>query len=139
MYKLCKRFSIVKKKLVYIYTLSDKQGIKYVGKTVNLKLRYSHHMASKDKSKRSAWINKCKQSKEKIKLDVIDYCNLEHADLVEKYWIYYYVIKKRINLVNTAKKNPSIESIECGDFFKDYWNRQMEIIQIEYEQVKNQF
>lgn len=61
-------------KYVFIYSLEDPitNEIKYIGKTNNLKIRYSNHLCGKDKSYKKNWITSLKNKNLKPLMKIID-------------------------------------------------------------------
>jgi len=76
---------------IYIYTLSDSLGVRYVGQTKNLKLRFYRHIfdAKKNgtKNKRCSWIKSLLNKNEKPIIEVIDEVNENNWGFWETYWI----------------------------------------------------
>ena len=72
-----------------IYTLSDDFGIRYVGKTINLKKRYQSHIneSSLKRTHKERWINKTLKEGGKITIEVLDICDEKESNLIESYWI----------------------------------------------------
>lgn len=77
-------------KATYIYTLSCPVSgtIKYVGKTVDLRLRYNSHLCDKRKpSKVKSWIINLRRNGLLPVMEVIDECVGESWRFWESYWI----------------------------------------------------
>ena len=78
-------------KNVYIYTLSDQSGIKYVGKTVNIKIRLYRHIYDavyyNKSTKKNNWIKSLLNKNEKPILEILDVVPKEEWVFWEKYWI----------------------------------------------------
>jgi len=76
---------------IEIYTLSDKNGIRYVGKSNNTDKRYYRHIfdakTKKKLNKRDAWIKSLLNKNMKPILEVIDVVDESEWILMEKYWI----------------------------------------------------
>jgi group I intron endonuclease len=75
--------------MTYIYTLSDENEIRYIGKTKFLNKRnYSHiHESNHKKTYKEKWINSVLSNGGKIIMEVLDVCNDEESNSVETYWI----------------------------------------------------
>lgn len=75
--------------MVYIYTLSDSTGVRYVGKTKNKNSRLRMHMfeAKRGFSHKSNWINKLSSNGLKPILEIIDEVSEIDWEFWEKYWI----------------------------------------------------
>lgn len=88
---------------VYIYTLNDDSGIRYVGQTNDPVTRICHHRIAarngKDKSKKAEWIN----SGNLRLMNVIECCRPEESNERERFWINYYH-GQGINLLNGVHK-----------------------------------
>jgi len=78
-------------KKVIIYTLSDSNGIKYIGKTKDIKKRYYRHIfdaKTKTKlSKRDAWIKSLLVKNERPIIEILDEVEVDNWKFWEKYWI----------------------------------------------------
>ncbi|TXG84773.1 MAG: hypothetical protein E6R13_02760, partial [Spirochaetes bacterium] len=76
---------------IYIYTLSDSLGVRYVGKTKNLKLRLYRHIFDAKKNggqnKRCSWVKSLLNKGEKPIIEIIDICNENNWIITEQYWI----------------------------------------------------
>lgn len=110
---------------VYIYTLSDSKGIRYVGKTNNIKRRYENHISEvnnkKLNNKRINWIKSLINNNSKPIIDVIDIVPSNEWVFWEKFWIS--IIKSwGFNLVNgtTGGENPpSFKGRTHSDKYKE--------------------
>jgi hypothetical protein len=78
-------------KIIYIYTLSDSLGVRYVGQTKNTKLRLYRHIFDAKKNgsqnKRCSWIKSLLNQNEKPIIEIIDEVNENEWIFWEKYWI----------------------------------------------------
>lgn len=74
----------------YIYTLSDGNEVRYVGKTKNLNKRYYSHIyeSSLKKTHKEKWINKTLLEGGKIIIEILDICDESDSDFFEKFWIF---------------------------------------------------
>jgi group I intron endonuclease len=72
-----------------IYTLSDDSGVRYIGKTINLKKRYQSHIneSSLRRTHKEKWINKTISEGGKITMEVLDFCDEKESNQIESYWI----------------------------------------------------
>jgi len=72
-----------------IYTLSNEYGIRYIGKTINLKKRYDSHIneSSLKRTHKEKWINKTLTNGGKIIMEILDICDEKESDFIEIYWI----------------------------------------------------
>jgi len=72
-----------------IYTLSDNYGVRYIGKTKDIKYRYYRHIyeSKNGKTFKENWIKKTLLNNGKIILEILDVCNEETVDFFECYWI----------------------------------------------------
>lgn len=91
---------------IYIYTLNDDTGVRYVGQTNNPSIRLSSHMCNarnnRDKTPRGLWIAElCKNKIEPIMV-IIEQCKAGESNRRERYWIDYYR-KKSVNLLNGSR------------------------------------
>lgn len=76
--------------MTYIYTLSDGEKIRYIGKTKFITKRYNSHI-NESKYKRTykeKWINNVLLNNGKIVMEILDICNDDISDEIESYWIY---------------------------------------------------
>ena len=75
---------------IYIYTLSDNLGVKYVGQTKNIKLRFYRHIydakINGGQNKRCSWIKSLLNKNEKPIIEVIDEVDVDWV-FWETYWI----------------------------------------------------
>ncbi len=73
----------------YIYTLSDNTGVRYVGKTTDLKRRLKDHIkfSSKKKTYKDKWICSLIKKNELPIFEILDEVNIEDWGFYEKYWI----------------------------------------------------
>lgn len=76
---------------IYIYTLSDFSGIRYVGQTKNLKSRFYRHIFDGEKyggkNKRCSWIKSLLNKGERPILEVVDIVDFNDWVFWEQYWI----------------------------------------------------
>jgi group I intron endonuclease len=75
--------------MTYIYTLSDGEKIRYVGKTKFITKRYQSHI-NESKNKRTykeKWINNVLLNNGKIVLEILDICDDDVSNEIESYWI----------------------------------------------------
>lgn len=75
---------------IFIYTLSDPttNQVRYVGKTVNLKKRYSSHICNfNKKNKKENWVLSLKNKNEKPLMEVVDTVPYKNWEFWERYWI----------------------------------------------------
>lgn len=72
-----------------IYTLSDEYGVRYIGKTINLKKRYDSHIneSSLKRTHKEKWINKTLTNGGKIIMEILDICEEKDSNFIESYWI----------------------------------------------------
>ena len=89
----------------YIYTLSDPitNQIRYLGKTINLNIRYWKHISERTRCKthKERWINKLYNLGYRPTMEVIDIVPIKDWSFWEKWWIE--LLKTwNINLVNIA-------------------------------------
>jgi group I intron endonuclease len=75
--------------MTYIYTLSDDNEIRYVGKTKFITKRYSSHIneSKKKRTHKEKWINKVLLNGGKIIIEILDVCDDENSIEIESYWI----------------------------------------------------
>jgi len=75
--------------MTYIYTLSDENEIRYIGKTKFLNKRNNSHIheSNHKKTYKEKWINSVLSNGGKIIMEVLDVCNDEKSNSVEIYWI----------------------------------------------------
>jgi len=72
----------------YIYTLSDKTGIRYVGKSNNPKKRYLSHITdTRNDTYKNNWIKSLQKKKLLPILEILDIVSLDEWQFWEKYWI----------------------------------------------------
>ena len=85
--------------MTYIYTLSDGEKIRYVGKTKFITKRYNSHInESKNKiTYKEKWINNVLINGGKIVIEILDICDDNTSDDVETYWIYQMISIPRSN------------------------------------------
>jgi hypothetical protein len=76
---------------IYIYTLSDSLGVRYIGQTKNIKLRLYRHIYDAKKNgrrnKRCSWIKSLLNKNEKPIIEVIDEVYGRDWVFWEQYWI----------------------------------------------------
>jgi hypothetical protein len=106
----------------YIYTLSDLEGIKYVGKSNHPEKRLKIHLkeSRKKRTRKEKWIYNLLQKGEIPKMEIIDCVNQSEWSFFESYWIYQ-LKSWGFNLVNGTEggegsdgfrgKNHSLETI----------------------------
>lgn len=79
---------------IYIYTLSDKTGIRYIGQTNNPNIRLSSHKCNggrgRDKTKRGQWIKSLMDNGEAPILTVVEECSRKVSNERERYWVNFY-------------------------------------------------
>lgn len=75
--------------MTYIYTLSDGNEIRYIGKTKFLSERYCSHIneSKKKRTHKEKWINKVLLNGGKIIIEILDMCDDDISNEVESYWI----------------------------------------------------
>lgn len=74
---------------VYIYTLSDpiSEEVRYLGKTNNIKRRYTGHLNSKNKNKVTSWTKSLLKKGLKPNIEILDEVPNENWKFWEKWWI----------------------------------------------------
>lgn len=72
---------------VIIYTLSDDSGVRYIGKTNNILIRYKNHLLDKAKSHKVNWIRSLKKQQKLPIIDILDIVNDNDWIFWEQYWI----------------------------------------------------
>ena len=76
---------------IKIYTLSDSNGVKYVGKSININHRFNRHIFDaknkKNLNRRDAWIKSLLNKGEKPKIEIIDEVSMDDWVFWEMYWI----------------------------------------------------
>jgi hypothetical protein len=76
---------------IYIYTLSDNLGVRYIGKTKDIKTRLYRHVYEANKkgkkNKRSSWIKSLLNKGEKPIIQIVDEVEGYEWEFWEKYWI----------------------------------------------------
>lgn len=90
-----------------IYTLSDDNGVRYVGQTNNPKVRLLSHLsdARYGSNQKDEWIKNLGQHNPP-KMDIIEWCSRDLVNEREYYWIGYY-IKSGADLLNSQIGNNS--------------------------------
>lgn len=82
------------KRIIYIYTLSDpiSYETRYVGKTLNIKKRYSEHIneSKTNNTRKSNWIRKLSKEEKLPIIDVIDICDECSFSFWEMHYISLY-------------------------------------------------
>lgn len=75
---------------IYIYTLSDETGIRYIGQSVDPAKRFSTHKTlsktGKDNTPRGQWI---RESFGRIAMNVVEKCNPDRSNERERHWVNY--------------------------------------------------
>lgn len=79
-------------RIVKIYTLSCPifNDVRYVGKTIeSLEKRFNRHMscAKIEKSYKANWINSLLKINQKPIIELVDECNVDNWEIIERYWI----------------------------------------------------
>lgn len=91
---------------IFIYTLSDETGVRYIGQTNNVSIRVSAHKCNarygRDKTKRGQWIKSLLDCKLEPTVTIIEKCHPKSSNKCERYWINYY-LKQGANLVNSSR------------------------------------
>jgi predicted GIY-YIG superfamily endonuclease len=91
---------------VYIYTLSDNDGIRYVGQTNDPRTRLSRHRynssSGKDKTQRGTWLKKCNQN---FSMTLVEKCHPSIANEREQFWISFFVDKGCVLFNRESKSN----------------------------------
>ena len=74
---------------IYIYTLAEPTTgeIRYVGKTNNLKTRFYNHLKASRKNYLSSWIKSLKSKQLKPIMEVVEECEINEWEFLERYWI----------------------------------------------------
>ena len=75
--------------MTYIYTLSDGNNIRYVGKTLHLKKRYTSHICESHSKRthKEKWIQKVLSNNGKIIMEILDECDEKISSEIESFWI----------------------------------------------------
>ncbi len=109
--------------MTYIYTLSDSTGIRYVGKTNNLKIRLKNHINeanSKNKNNHKInWIKSLIQKNEKPTMEILDIVSDDSWMFWEIYWITQ-LKSWGFNLVNSTLGGENPPSFKCKTHSDDY-------------------
>lgn len=88
----------------HIYVLKLEGNIIYVGQTYSMEQRLSGHLYS-----RGFAVCFPDYIKKKITIELIESCDTEEADEIERYWIKYYAITQRIkNVCHVARRNSGL-------------------------------
>lgn len=87
---------------VFIYSLADPttKEVRYIGKTIDLKMRYRKHLTAKDNSYKTKWL---KSLSEPPILRVIEECTDFNWVEREKYWIVKYKYDWEQRLTNLTE------------------------------------
>jgi group I intron endonuclease len=92
-------------KIVYIYSLTDPETeqMRYVGKSINLKKRFSQHLRRSPKRNHHCanWIKSLLKKNLQPKLDVIEEATEDNWKEREIYWIAFY--RERYDLTNISE------------------------------------
>jgi hypothetical protein len=90
--------------MTYIYTLSDGYNIRYVGKTLNLKKRYTSHICESylKRTHKEKWIQKILSNNGKIIMEILDECEETISSEIECFWIHN-LKSWGFNLVNSTE------------------------------------
>lgn len=79
---------------IFIYTLSDETGVRYIGQTNNPSIRLSSHKCNggrgRDKTSRGQWIKHLMDNGRAPIMDVIEKCPHKIANERERYWVSFY-------------------------------------------------
>lgn len=93
--------------LIYIYTLSDEAGIRYVGQTFSPKIRLGRHScdarAGRDKTKRGQWIKALERNGKEAVMTIIEKCSASNSHERERHWATHY-LEQGCNLVNNLER-----------------------------------
>src|SRR5687768_2734590 len=75
----------------YIYTLSDEDGVRYVGQTNDPSIRLSGHMCNarneRDKTARGQWIFDLLKKHQEPLMTIIEKCGRDISNERERYWV----------------------------------------------------
>lgn len=79
-------------KKIYIYSLKNSitNEIRYVGKTINIKKRYSQHLVDKRQTHKRCWIDSLLKENIKPVIDILEICDENNWEEREIYWINQY-------------------------------------------------
>lgn len=105
----------------YIYILIDPRTykIKYVGKTINIDIRYRNHCKKKrGNSHRENWLEQLKSLDIKPLIQVIEICNEFEWAVREQYWIAYY-LDLGCDLVNSTLGGEGVTGLKLSDSAKE--------------------
>jgi hypothetical protein len=85
-------FNIYLMKKIYIYSLKNPitNEIRYVGKTINIKKRYSQHLVDKRQTHKRCWIDSLLKENIKPVIDILEICYEYNWEEREIYWINQY-------------------------------------------------
>lgn len=90
---------------IYIYTLSDETGVRYIGQTNQISTRFSSHKCNarygRDKTKRGQWIKSLLDRKIEPTITAIEKCHASISNQRERHWINHY-LEQGANLVNSS-------------------------------------
>jgi predicted GIY-YIG superfamily endonuclease len=91
---------------IYIYALSDKTGIRYIGQTNDLSIRLSSHNCNarygRDKTRRGQWIKSLLDCGTEPTMIAVEKCHFTISNQRERYWIHYH-LKQGPDLVNSSR------------------------------------
>ena len=110
---------------VFIYTLSDKTGVRYVGQSVDPHLRLVHHLCDslggRDKTPKGQWIRELDQTGVKPVMDIVECCpTYNKANEQERYWTQHYHNAGHVLLNGTYKflaPTHKQNTVKVGDSF----------------------
>lgn len=96
-------------RISYIYILGDRTGIRYVGQSVEPKIRLGRHVcdarAGRDKTRRGNWLRNLDELNDKPAMILIDTCfEGNESNERERYWFNFF-LQKGCNLLNASYKN----------------------------------
>lgn len=83
---------------MYIYTLSDDTGVRYVGQTRDVGARYRSHLSDKSGSVKSVWIQNLGYNPD---IKIVETTDKNNVDSRERHWIDFYN-SSGCDLTNTA-------------------------------------
>ena len=104
--------------IIYIYTLSDDSGVRYVGQTNKPKTRLSYHKyngsSGRDNTEKGQWIKRLMDNGKVPTMTIVEECDFDDSYKREAYWKTYHQ-KQGCNLLNEKggpkRKSPLLKSI----------------------------
>lgn len=120
-------------RIVYIYGLTDFNGdIRYIGQSVNPRLRYMQHLVDSADTPKTRWIRELLSKGYKPGLVILEKVELQQANFTETWWI---ALGRKRGWELTNVSYPTRNNPDFGDLFRQQLKEEFEQFRLNHDPV----